>query len=188
MKRIIRLTESDLARIVKRVINEETGTSPTPTIAVNTSTPVSQILGYKSSLITNVTIDTASGGQNGVYVVGFYYTDKAKKWFNYDNFTDSPDLSVAMSWGKFNGKDYTGPASCAEVATVLATPTVDLNYYGFVAGSGDGNYSYNAKKPYSVPAGGKYKNTKGQMVTWGKPGQTMGSEMQTVICSILGLK
>ena len=47
MKRVIRLTESDLVKIVKRVINEQPSTTPVAFIELNTGNVVKMFGGYE---------------------------------------------------------------------------------------------------------------------------------------------
>jgi hypothetical protein len=70
MKRIVRLTESDLARIVRRVISEQGGADWSTYVAASQKIP-------KGSMLTSV-------AYNGVDAVGFNvsnYIDSSKTWF-----------------------------------------------------------------------------------------------------------
>ena len=162
MKRIIRLTEQDLARIVKRVIMEQ--------FAKDTVLDFDTVTGYKSGLFTKLE----------------YNTDE-KTWMSL-RFDGTKQL--ARAFGMNNDSFLVGSSGVIDPTTIdnrssfvidqVAPPkTRDeaVKVVKTVVQKGSPN-------PFVIKAGGTYKNKEGKTVSWGRPGATAGSEMVDTICKL----
>jgi hypothetical protein len=163
MKRIIRLTESDLARIVRRVISEQ--------FAKNSVLDFASVTGYKSGLFPQVqykengrTWDVMFGGSKTLGNL-MNMRDGSFQAVNAESDPTSLDQRTAFSVNL-----NVTPKTRAEVETAVKN---------IVSGG--------QKDPFKIKAGGSYKNTQGKTVTWGRPGFTAGSEMVDAICKLFSV-
>ena len=120
MKKVIRLTESDLMRIVRRVINEQTnGLTPDKINTLSTTSTEdgvpgmikSGILSYKDEQGTPITFDlTSISGAANIRLAGNVNVDVNSTLFGYlseYNLTLNPSvISGSVSAGEKNGIPY----------------------------------------------------------------------------------
>jgi hypothetical protein len=164
MARIIRLTEQDLARIVRRVIMEQ--------FTQNTPLDFMTVTGYKSSLFPQVQYGPNGTNWNftfsGSKTLGNMMNMVGGDFQSAQNEYSATDLSARSAFVI----DFTSkPKTKAEVtARVKVAPTED-----------------GKKDPFTIKAGGSYKNKEGKTVTWGRLGFTAGSEMVDAICKLLSI-
>jgi hypothetical protein len=163
MKRIIRLTESDLARIVRRVIMEG--------FAENTVLDFASVAGYKSGLFPQLQYkkngsawDVAFAGSK---TLGNLMGMRDGSFQSTMSEADPTSLDQRSAFSIFiNGT----PKTRAEVETAVKAVV-------------QGGY----KNPFTIKGGGTYKNNQGKTVTWGRPGFTAGSEMVDAICKLFNV-
>ena len=163
MKNIIRLTESDLIRIVKRVINE--GYAPDTVLKFETVT------GYKSALFPDLS-----------------YTDNGSNW-TFD-FGGSKQLgsSIGMKDGSFQtyGTEYDA-TSLNQRSAAMASVSKKAKTRAEVESALSNTMISTLKKAVTVKAGGTYKNKEGKTVTWVRPGFTAANEMTDAICKVMNI-
>jgi hypothetical protein len=163
MGKIVRLTESDLVRIVKRVINEG--------FAQNTPLDFASVAGYKSALFPQLEYNDDGWDLN----YGFAGTKTlgnlmGMKDGSFQSAAHEPDPTSISQRTAFNVKVRKIIKTRAEVETAVKNITVG-----------------GQKDPFKIKAGGTSKNSKGQTITWGRPGFTAGSEMVDAICKIMNI-
>jgi|688.fasta_scaffold438793_2 hypothetical protein len=160
MKRIIRLTESDLARIVRRVISEG--------FAQNTVLEFDSVTGYKSALFPQLQYKKNGTAWDvnfaGSKTLGNLMNMRDGSFQVVNTEADPTSLDQRVAFGVFLN---TTPKTRAEVETAVKAVV-------------QGGY----KDPFTIKAGGKTKNAKGVLVPWGRPGFTAGSEMTDAICKL----
>ena len=165
MKRIIRLTESDLARIVRRVISEG--------FAQNTVLNFNEVTGYDpiSSLFTELQYKKNGTAWDvnfaGTKTLGNLMNMRDGSFQVVNTEADPTSLDQRTAFGVFLN---TTPKTRAEVQTAVKAVV-------------QGGY----KDPFTIKAGGKTKNAKGVLVNWGRPGFTAGSEMTDAICKLFNI-
>jgi len=165
MKKIIRLTESDLARIVKRVISEGFGQ--------NQDLSVESVTGYKSGLFTMLK-----------------YYDNGSNW--HFSFGGTKTLANLMNMAGQGFQAYYGESDSTgrDAAFYTELPKTAKTRAEVEANLKNANMTNSAagpKNPFTIKAGGTYKDKSGKTITWGRPGATAGSEMADVICKILNI-
>ena len=165
MKRIIRLTEQDLNRIVRRVIMEQ--------FSKNAVLDFATVAGYKSGLFTKLQYDN---DDNKTWMsVKFDGTKQLARAFGMENF-------LSGSSNRMSGNDdptTLDDSSSFEIAQVAPPKTRDEAVKAVKAVVQNGR-----PNPFGIKAGGTYKNKQGKTVSWGRPGATAGSEMVDAICKI----
>ena len=163
MKRIIRLTESDLARIVRRVISEG--------FAQNTVLSFESVTGYKSGLFPELQY-----GKNGS---GWSFMFSGTKTLgNLMNMRDG-DFSTVNSDFDATNLQQRSAFNVSIIPPFNTRVEVEKGVRNVV---NDG-----AKDPFKIKSGGTYKNKQGKTVTWGRPAFTAGSEMVDAICKVLNI-
>ena len=164
MKRIIRLTESDLARIVRRVIAE----AFTPNQVLNFET----VVGYKSALFPELS-----------------YEDNGPSWtFSFGGSKTLGNL-VGMVDGSFQSvQGEADPSSLSQRSAAIVSVSKKAKTKAEVETAVSNILIGNQKNTISVKAGGTYKNKKGETVTWGRPGFTAANEMTDAICKVMNIK
>ena len=163
MKNIIRLTESDLIRIVKRVINE--GYAPDTVLKFETVT------GYKSALFPD-----------------FSYVDNGSNWtFDFGGTKQLGNI-VGMKDGSFQtyGTEYDA-TSLNQRSAAMASVSKKAKTRSEVESALSNTMISTLKKAVTVKAGGTYKNKEGKTVTWGRPGFTAANEMADAICKVMNI-
>jgi hypothetical protein len=166
MKRIIRLTESDLARIVRRVISEGFGQNQ------------------------NLTFESVTGYKSGLFPQLIYY-DNGPNW--HFGFAGSKTLASALGLNAMGFQSVVGETDPTgrDVAWIAGPPKTAKTRAEIEAALKNPNMSnctsVPGKNPFTVKAGGTYKDKAGKTVTWGRPGFTAGSEMTDAICKILNI-
>jgi hypothetical protein len=163
MGKIIRLTESDLVRIVRRVINE--GFAPDKLLSFEAVT------GYKSALFTELS-----------------YTDNGPNWtFDFGG-TKQLGNSVGMKDGSFQSvqSEY-DPTSLSQRSAVSVSVSKKLKTKAEVESALSSIVIGGQKKAVAVKAGGTYKNKEGKTVTWGRPGFTAANEMVDAISKVMNI-
>ena len=167
MKRIIRLTEQDLARIVRRVIMEQFSKKAVLDFAT--------VAGYKSGLFTKLQYDT--DGKSWISVQ-FDGTKQLARAFGLENFLvgssnimsgndDPTTLNDSLSYSI----DQVAPPKTRDEAVKAVKAVVQTG----------------RPNPFGIKAGGTYKNKEGKTVSWGRPGATAGSEMVDAICKLFNV-
>ena len=163
MKRIVRLTESDLVRIVKRVIAE--GFNPNQILKFDAVT------GYKSALFPELS-----------------YEDNGPSWtFSFGGSKTLGNL-VGMVDGSFqNVQGDADPSSLSQRSAAIVSVSKKAKTKAEVETAVSNILIGNQKKTIAVKAGGTYKNKEGKTVTWGRPGFTAANEMVDAICKIMNI-
>ena len=167
MKRIIRLTEQDLNRIVRRVIMEQ--------FSKNAVLDFATVAGYKSGLFTKLQYDT--DGKSWISVQ-FDGTKQLARAFGLENFLvgssnimsgndDPTTLNDSLSYSI----DQVAPPKTRDEAVKAVKAVVQTG----------------RPNPFGIKAGGTYKNKEGKTVSWGRPGATAGSEMVDAICKLFNV-
>jgi len=167
MKRIIRLTEQDLARIVRRVIMEQ--------FSKNAVLDFATVAGYKSGLFTKLQYDT--DGKSWISVQ-FDGTKQLARAFGMENF-------LSGSYNRMSGNDdptTLNDSSSFQINQVPPPKTRDEAVKAVKAVVQNGK-----PNPFGIKAGGTYKNKEGKTVSWGRPGATAGSEMVDAICKLFNV-
>jgi hypothetical protein len=174
MKKIIRLTESDLVRIVKRVIAE--GFNPNQILKFDAVT------GYKSALFPE--LQYTDNGGNWDFEFG-----GSNQLANVVNMTtNSANYAGSTAGGRFQGyQNEYNPNDlhnrAAAEALIPKTTKTKQEVINIVNKSVVGSN----KSVTGIKAGGTYKNKEGKTVTWGRPGFTAANEMVDAICKIMNI-
>jgi hypothetical protein len=164
MARIIRLTEQDLNRIVRRVIMEQ--------FSKNAVLDFATVAGYKSGLFTKLQYDT--DGKSWISVQ-FDGTKQLARAFGMENF-------LSGSNNRMSGNDdptTLNDSTSFHISQVPPPKTRDEAVKAVKAVVQNGK-----PNPFVIKAGGTYKNKEGKTVSWGRPGATAGSEMVDAICKL----
>ena len=160
--KIRHIQESNI-RLERRMLNEQ--------FAENTALDFMTVTGYKSSLFPQVQY-----GPNGT-TWGFTFGG-TKTLGNMMNMVGG-DFQSAQN--EYNPKDLTQRSSFTVTFTAKPKTIAEVTT-GVKAAS-----SNNMKNPFTINAGGSYKNKEGKTVTWGRPSFTAGSEMVDAICKIFSI-
>lgn len=173
MKKIIRLTESDLIHIVKRVIAE--GFNPNQILKFDAVT------GYKSALFPE--LQYKANGNNWDF--DFAGSNQLANLVNMS--TNSANYAGSTAGGRFQGyqneynpNDLFGRAATA--ASVPKSTKTKQEVINIVNKSEIGS-----KLAPTIKAGGTYKTKDGKTATWGRPGFTAANEMVDAICKIMNI-
>jgi len=157
------ITEEDRKSIRRMYLMEQ--------FTENTPLDFMTVTGYKSSLFPQV--QYAPNGTSwgftfsGTKTLGNMMNMSGGDFQSVQNEYSATDLTQRSSFTvKFTAK----PKTIAEVTTGVKAAN-----------------SNNMKNPFTIKAGGSYKNKEGKTVTWGRPSFTAGSEMVDAICKIFSI-
>ena len=160
--KIRHIQESNI-RLERRMLNEQ--------FAENTALDFMTVTGYKSSLFPQVQY-----GPNGT-TWGFTFGG-TKTLGNMMNMVGGNFQSAQF---EYNAADLTQRSSFTVTFTAKPKTIAEVTT-GVKAAS-----SNSMKNPFTIKAGGSYKNKEGKTVTWGRPSFTAGSEMVDAICKIFSI-
>ena len=173
MKRIVRLTESDLARIVKRVIAE--GFNPNQILKFDAVT------GYKSALFPELQYKANGYDWDFEFAGSNQLANMVKMSTNSANFDGSTAGGRFQSYqNEYNPNDLYGRSATG--ASVPKSTKTKQEVINIVSKS-----AIQERLASAIKAGGTYKNKEGKTVTWGRPGFTAANEMVDAICKIMNI-
>ena len=174
MKKIIRLTESDLVRIVKRVIAE--GFNP------NQILKFEAVTGYKSALFPELQYKDNGNGWDFVFAGSNQLANAVNMTTNSANYAGSTAGGRFQGYqNEYNPNDLSS-RSAADAFVPKSTKTKQ-EVINIVSKSAIGG----SKLATTIKACGTYKNKEGKTVTWGRPGFTAANEMVDAICKIMNI-